>query len=210
MYPYMFTIHPHSKRLSIIHAETYASAHKYDLALEYLQNYNGLGFDLQRLYINCNKNNKLRKGIFLDLINNNHNLKIGTYEMEGIISMANLGLDNKCLFSKIEFVNFLSTIAKLTTLKNIDLQKINIYEAHYHHELGYYDKSINALERSFQAYQKNPIPLFLMVEYHVEQNQLEKARTKFVQAKIISDASFYDYSDFITRISPMISTNNSN
>jgi hypothetical protein len=210
MYPYMLSIHPHSKHLKIIHAETYTSAKKYDTALKYLNDLNGIGFDLQRLYIKCHKDNKLRAGVFHDLIKNNKNIKIGTYEMEGIITMANLGLDNKCLFSKTEFVDFLSTITKSTKLKNIDLQKIHIYEGHYQHELGNNDLSIIALERSFLAYKKNPIPLFLMVEYHVELLQFDKARTKFAQANKISDTSFYDYSEFLTRISPMISSNNLN
>ncbi len=203
MYPYMLSIHPHSKRLNIIHAQTYASAEKYDTALNYLTEFSGLGFSLQRLHIKCSQYNKLDTGRFINLLNNEH-IKIGTYEMEGIISIANLGLDNKCLFSKIEFTDFLSDIVKLTSMSKIDLQKIYIYQAHYYHDLGFNDKSINALQNSFFSYKNNPIPLFLMTEWLIEYNRTDNAKMTFTKAKQVAANSFYDYSDFINKITPLI------
>jgi hypothetical protein len=203
MYPHMLSIHPNSIRLNSIFSETYMSSGQYDEALAYLSPYDGFGTQLQRLTIICNRDGLLKNGLLVNSTHHNH-LKIGTYEMEGIITLSNLGLDNICLFSKNQFIELLSTVTKSTALKNTDAQKVFIYLAHYHHQLGHSSQAIKALESSFTKDTDNPIPLFLMVEWLLEYNQNDKAIIIFTKAKSIANLSYYNYSDFIDRISILI------
>jgi tetratricopeptide (TPR) repeat protein len=200
----MLSIHPHSQRLNIIFSDSYASSGNYKKALEYLQHQNGLGTQLQRLCIQCGQEKKLDSKAFINSINSEVNPIIGTYEIDRIITLSNLGLDNICNFSKIEFIEFLSRITKLKSLRKTDAQKVFIYLAHYNHLLGFHNKAIKSLENSYSSDTTNPIPLFLMIEWLIEKNKIDEAKAIFKKATYISDNSFYDFSDFINRLTPML------
>jgi hypothetical protein len=43
-----------------------------------------------------------------------------------------------------------------------------------------------------------------MVEWLIEYNQTDSAMTMFTKAKHVANNSFYDYSDFIIRLSPLV------
>lgn len=203
MYPQMAAIHPDSKRLKIIFADSYLSARQYDKALKSLENIDGLGVKLNRLSILCKKQSKLKEGAILKTLDNVTN-KIGEYESEGIIQLANLGLDNQCTFKKVEFIKFLDIIEKLPFSKKITKQKILLYKAHYLYVLGEKNKAILALESSYNQDPVNPIPLFLMIEWLIENHQIQNAATVFVKAKKIANKSIYDYTDFIERINSLL------
>jgi tetratricopeptide (TPR) repeat protein len=207
MYPYMLSIHPNSTRLHSIFADTYASSGEYTKALEYIANDNRLGARLQRLSIKCRKNGTIDSESLLMSLHNKSSIKIGTYEMDGIIELANLGLDNQCSFSKDEFIELLLTIITSARMNNTDAQKSLIYLAHYYHYKGETNNAIKSLESSFNKDEKNPIPLFLMVEWLIEKNRINEANTIFNKANIIATNSLSDYSDFIKRITPMLVKN---
>lgn len=203
MYPFMLSAHPNSLRLKIIFAEAYKSAKQYDRAIDYLKDENGLGVSLQRLDIECAQTKSLKTGALLKSLTRAE--KIGTYEMEGIINLANLGLDNDCIFDKAEFVQFINSIMLLPIINNVAEQKILLYKAHYHHALNHIEPSLNTLELSFLKDINNPIPLFLKIDWLIEMGRYEEAKNVFIKAQTVSNDSWYDYSEFVTHATAALS-----
>lgn len=204
MYNYMISVHPESPRLNTVFAEAYAASGKYYEALQYLDKNHSLGADLYRLNIQCLQTGKLNDGSFFKLIQSKDKISIHHYSLNGIITLANYGMDNKCVFSKLEFINFLKFIVNSGTIRNNDAQKILLYLAHYFYEQKYNNEAISALHESFLKNQSNPIPLFLMTEWLIKGNRPNESKKTFRKAKHIANNSFYDYSDFVRRIEPML------
>lgn len=206
MYHHMLSVHPESQRLNILFANAYTDAMQYNKALQYLQGYGGFGIELHRLIIQCLQKGEISPGTMSNLIKEKNHIIIDNYELDRIITLSNLGLDNECTFNKLEFAEFLKYTTKHASSKNINIQKILIYLAHYYRDIGYVDKSISALEKSFAADTSNPIPLFLMAEWLINGNMISEARLVYNKANNISNDSIYDYSDFKDRIGLMLSS----
>jgi protein O-mannosyl-transferase len=198
MYPYMIAAHPQSLRVKIIFADAYTQAGKYEEALEFLKNEPSLGASLHQLCIICEKSKKITKNAILNTVNNK-NSKVGTYEMEGIIKLANLGLDKKCQFEYTEFIQFLDSVFTLPIVDKLAEQKLLLYVAHYQHALGQIDNSLHTLEQSFSKDKTNPIPLFLKIDWLIENRRYPEAEEVFLTAKQIAMHSWQDYNEFINR-----------
>ena len=146
----------------------------------------------------------LKKGDLLAALTEADN-KIGTYEMEGIINLANLGLDNICSFDKEEYIRFLNRVLLLPIVNKVAEQKILLYKAHYHHALEQTEQSFDALERSFAKDSLNPIPLFLMIDWLIEKKRYDEAEKVFSRARNAADKSWYDYTDFVKNANSALS-----
>ena len=198
MYPHMLGIHPQSLRLKIIFADTYFKAGQYEKAESYLANEKSLGAQLQLLDIQCIKIKKIESTQLLQSIQGNH--KIGTYEMEGIIHLANRGLDKDCQLDKQAFLIFLQSILQFPIVNKVAEQKILLYKAHYHYALDQLDLALTTLENSYTKDTSNPIPLFLKIEWLIKANQFQTARQLFEKVKRLTDSNWRDYSEFVKRI----------
>jgi hypothetical protein len=196
MYPHMLAIHPQSKRLKIIFADTYFKAGQYDVAYHYLDNVKGLGAELQRLDIQCIQSKTIENNQLLNLIKKHH--KIGTYEMEGIITLANRGLDAECKLDKQTFILFLHSVLQYPIVNKVAEQKVLLYKAHYHYALGQFKLALSSLEDSFAKDTSNPIPLFLKIDWLIEAKLYKEAKLVFVTAKKSADRSLFDYAEFIS------------
>lgn len=196
LFPHFLSAHPNSPRVKIIFADAYSRAGKYDQALGYLENGSNLGTHLQRLTINCAKEGYLAEGELLAL-QTYDNIKIGTHEMEGLITLANLGLDEKCIFNPLNFITILDTVLKKPIINPVAEQKLLLYKAHYHHKLLQFELAKESLYASWRKEQKNPIPLFLLIDWLIETGQDAEATKVFSTAEEVALNSWYDYSDFI-------------
>lgn len=196
MYPHMYAAHPESSRLKSIFASTYSNAGLYTKAHAVLDGEVGLGAGLQRLEIECFDVGELENGA-LSLLLEKTNNKVAMYEMEGIITLANLGLDDKCAIDALEFVSFIDGIMLLPVVNNVAEQKLLLYKAHYQHKLEKFDDAISTLSISWSKDTSNPIPLFLQVDWLFEQGNFEKAQITFEKAEQITLSSWYDYSEFV-------------
>jgi len=190
-------MHPDSLRLKTIFAESYSQANQYDKALIYLENEKSLGSRLQILNIKCKKTLNLKKDELNSLLSIK-NIKIGTYEMEGLINLANLGLDQECHFNKEDFITLLNKVLLRPIINNVAEQKLLLYLAHYYHELKQPEKYLDALQRSFLKDKSNPIPLFLKIDWLIELKRYQEAKLVFITAKTSADNSLYDYTEFIS------------
>jgi hypothetical protein len=207
MYQHMLSVHPNSKRLNTLFADAYSDAGQHDNALKILLKHNGLGVELHRLIIQCRHTRKLPSGVFINLIQTNNNI-FDNYELDKLITLSNLGLDEECNFKRLEFIELLKSITTYSPSKAGDVQKLLMYLAHYHRVIGNSNESITALEKSFASNRSNPIPLFLMVEWLIEDNKISDANKIFIKAKRISNNNLYDHSDFIDRITKILSLHN--
>ncbi len=199
MYPHMLAIHPQSLRLKIIFADSYFQAGQYNKADSFLAGEKGLGVNLQRINIRCVKTKKIKNHALLQLVNKTH--KIGTYEMEGIIALANRGLDEECQLDKQTFLQFLQSIIQFPIVDKVAEQKILLYTAHYHYALNQLDLALATLEDSYTKDTSNPIPLFLKIDWLIENKRYQAAEQVFILAKISADKSWHNYSEFVTNAS---------
>ena len=196
MYPHMFAAHPKSSRLKSIFSSTYSNAGLYAKAYAVLEGEASLGAGLQRLEIECIDTGEFDDGALTLLLEKTGN-KIAMYEMEGIITLANLGLDDKCAIDDLEFVSFIDEIMLLPIVNNVAEQKLLLYKAHYQHKLEKFDDAISTLSSSWNKDISNPVPLFLQVDWLFEQGNYEKAQITFEKAEKIALSSWYDYSEFV-------------
>ncbi len=204
MYQHMISIHPNSQRLNTLYANAYMDSGQYKKAIIHLQKHDNLGSNLHRLIIQCRQTKKLSKGALYNLIETDNNISIDNYEFDGIVTLSNFGLDHKCDFSKVEFIQFLTLIVNTASIRENNAQKIYLYLAHYYYAINDHKKAYSSLKDSHSTYPENPIPLFLMTEWLINDSRIKEAKTTFIHAKQISYKSIHDYSDFIERITPMI------
>jgi hypothetical protein len=127
-----------------------------------------------------------------------NNIKIGSYEIEGLINLANLGLDKKCIFNKNEFINLLNKTLLFPIIDKTAEQKLLLYLAHYYHELKQPEKYLATLQTSFLKDKSNPIPLFLKIDWLIELKRYQEAKDLFIVAKQTAKTARLDYSNFIS------------
>tara|TARA_R110001599_G_scaffold215962_2_gene414226 strand:+ start:2430 stop:4295 length:1866 start_codon:yes stop_codon:yes gene_type:complete len=197
MYPHMFEIHPESLRLKSIFASSYAAAGLYSEARAVVANVDTLGAKLQVLELDCLEFGALNDGALLTLGARPVGDRISTNEMEGLITLANLGLDSKCDFNSKVFISLLDSSLGLPFINKLYEQKLLLYKAHYLHRIMLYPEALTTLTLSWEKDARNPIPLFLKVDWLIELNDLDQAIIVFRKAESIALDSWYDYSDFI-------------
>ena len=196
LYPSMLASNPGSKRIAAIFAEAFTTAGRFDDARAVLQNFTGPGIGLQRLYIDCRQ-----RGALTDAQLDEARAALGTvvvthYEMEGLLQLANLGLDGKCAFSHAAYVAVLDGAASGRVRDEQARQKLLIYKAHYLHEAHRDDAAFHALEASYAAAPENPIPLFLAAEWEIDRHEVAAARRYYQRAMGVAQRAFGDFSEY--------------
>jgi len=199
LYTRMFVIHPQSPRLRINLASDYTENGEFDRARRMLAGFAGPGFDLQRAYVSCRQSGQLSKDE-LGQIQFQSKDKVTTYELQGLVELANLGLDSQCVFSHEDFLRLLDQALRARVINNRSIQVLCIYKAHYLHEAGKIEAALAALDTAFQAYGSNPAPLFLATEWLIEAKDKVKAEEYFARARAMAEKSRQDYSEEINRI----------
>lgn len=195
LFPYLLSVRPESPRLLILFADTYSSAGQYDQALQYLDKLRGLGVELQRVSILCTEN----KADLNDKIKkiNVENEKISNYELEGLMKVSNQILDNVCSIDALKYVAFLDRAIERPIVNNVAKQKLLLYRGHLLRKSGDFSGARESLLRSFEADKSNPIPLFLLVEWLLEQGNYIESKSVFERAKFVATSSRYDYTEFL-------------
>jgi len=196
MYPKMLSIHPGSLRLKSIFSATYSDAGLYDKARSYLMGEKGMGAELQLMVIECRESGHIDNHAFMKL-SGLPDIRVSNYEIEGIIELANMGLDDLCQIDANEFVNFIDQVLTKPVVNKVAEQKLLLYKAHFEHKSHKIPEAISALSESWARDMSNPIPLFLQVEWLVDDNQHDRAEQVYQKAKMLALESWYDYSEFI-------------
>jgi len=173
LYNFVYQQRPGSQRINAILAEELTRRKQYEQALTLLEHRNEAGPVLQKLYIKCKKNNVLSRA---DLNKGKDSITspINDYVLSGIIALANLGIDEKCRFSIEEFTALLYKAANTTAKTMRDQQKIWIYYAHFLRKSDNYSAYL-ALERAYELYENNPVPLLLAAEWSLQDKRYQAA-----------------------------------
>lgn len=195
LFPYLLSVRPESPRLLILFADTYSSAGQYDQALQYLNKLEGLGVELQRVSILCTENKEDLNDRVQKI--NVDNEKISNYELEGLMKVSSQILDNVCSIAALNYVTFLDRAIGRPIINDVAKQKLLLYRGHLLHKGGDFSGARESLLRSFEADKSNPIPLFLLVEWLVEQGNYIESKTVFERAKFVATSSRYDYTEFL-------------
>lgn len=186
---------PTSPRLLTTFAEGYTSAGRFDEARAFLARVPGLGARLQGLDIDCRQSGRLDPAA-LESVWRDFDGKIGLYETEGFIQLANLGLDGRCAFPHDRFVVALERALAAHVRDRTIRNKLLTFVAHYQHEDGASDAALATLERAYAASPDNPIPLFLAAEWSVDRRDIGGARRYYARAQAAIGRSLADYSNF--------------
>ena len=199
LYTRMLVVHPQSPRLRINLASDYTQNGEFDKARRMLAGFAGQGFDLQQAYISCSQYGRLSQ-TELKKIAFRSDSKITTYELQGLIELANLGLDNKCAFPPEEYLRIVGESLSAHIINDRSVQSLWIYKAHYLYKTGKFETALAALDMAFRAYDSNPVPLFLATEWLIEAKDKVRAEKYFALAQAIAEKSRQDFSAPINRI----------
>jgi len=199
LYTRMFVVHPQSPRLRINLASDYTENGEFDKARKMLAGFAGQEFDLQRAYVSCRQSGRLSEAE-LGQIQFQSKDKVTTYELQGLVELANLGLDSQCVFPHEDFLRLLDQALRAHVINNRSIQILGIYKAHYLHETGKFEVALAALDTAFQAYDSNPAPLFLATEWIIEAKDKIRAEKYFARAQAIAEKNRQDFSVAIDRI----------
>ncbi|MGH8743565.1 MAG: hypothetical protein ACREUY_04725, partial [Burkholderiales bacterium] len=199
MFAQIARVHPSSLRLRITLASDFAEAGKFDEAKDALSGLVGPGFDLQRAYISCRQYGQLPATELKQIVFHGGS-KITTYEMQGLIELANLGLDDHCAFPPEEYLRIADGALSAHVINDRSVQSLWIYKAHYLHKIGKFEAALAALDAAFQAYNSNPTPLFLATEWLVQAKDKMRAEKYFARAQASAGKSRQDFSAAIDRI----------
>jgi len=199
MFAQIALVHPDSPRLRITLASDYTEGAKFNAARAALAGLVGPGFELQRAYISCRESGQLSPAQ-LKKITFQTDSKITTYEVQGLIELANLGLDDKCAFSGDEYLRILDQALVAHVINNRSVQSLWMYKAHYLHKAGNSQAALAALDAAFQAYDSNAAPLFLATEWLIQAQDKARAERYFAHAQAVAKRNHQDFSAVIDRI----------
>jgi len=183
---YTYIAHPESPRASVIRANNLALAGQYKQANQLLSKFNGPGYTLNKLYIQCLEKKSINDEQLVMAGNELHQwLRI--YELSGLMKLANLGLDNKCSFSNEQFLKLLETALDQNFSHNAQKQKIMIYKAHYLHKKQNHEAAIKTAVDAYEVNRLNPMPLAMAIEWLSESGQTGLASDYIQNIKTLSD-----------------------
>ena len=196
---YTYATHINSPRTNIARADRLAQAKLYTQAQQMLSKFSGPGYTLNKLYIEC-----LEQGSIVDdqLDRVGHELHewLRIYELNGLIKIANLGLDNECRFSNDHFLKLLNTALDQNFINTTQKQNIMVYKAHFLHKSQNYESAARTAVEAYEINKLNPIPLAMAIEWLAESGQTELANVYLQQLKSLSGEHNGKYNRLIKKL----------
>ncbi len=199
MYLYMQKQRPDSRRLAVIVANMYAENGFYARARHLLKRFDGVGFQVNLLYMNCMQKGALQADDFNQISMNKESL-VDLYASEAIMNLANLGLDEHCKFDSMYFIDLVDHALRARVRSKLARQKLLMYKAHYLHRDNRLYDAVAALDAAFYQFDENPVPLFLVSEWFIDNKQYDKAQIYYQKAVNVSNKTGRNYSEFIDDI----------
>ncbi|MBI2800169.1 MAG: hypothetical protein HYX63_07755 [Gammaproteobacteria bacterium] len=199
-YTAAFQSHPKSPTAISQLAELFIEQKQYQEALSVLRGVPGAGAVIQRAYIECRMNGKL-KGDEIDpsVINNDRILT--NYAAAAIVEFAKIGLDQHCDFSREKFVNLLLAAATKPTREVRSTFLMRFYAAHYQWALKRKDDALASLDIAHRLDPADPMPLFLSSEWLLDMGDVTGGRAALSAAIESAGRSGKDYRDLSEGVS---------
>lgn len=170
LYYYMEIHHPNSKRLASLLSKQASDTGNYQLARNKLSQFNDFGTETQLKFIDCQEYKTLDDHQIDPDKLIQHNYLVDNHASMQLIDIANLGLDNKCSFSKPQFLKYLNKILITDRLTGNNRQLLMMYKAHYEWELSQTKQAILTLRKIHNLNTNNLTPLFLACEWSLDKN----------------------------------------
>jgi hypothetical protein len=181
----LYAAHPDSPSAIAIMADQYVNAWSPHLAWEILDRPERAGFKLHAMVIRCRVSHRLADSEFIEL-NKRIDSLIQSYELTGLIELANQGLDNQCNFSSKQFMEILD-LAIINSTQGMARQKLLVYKAYFQKKSGELEDSFLTLEQAFGTAPLSPMPLFLAADWLIDAGDKARARQYYQRAIAASD-----------------------
>lgn len=181
----LYAAHPNSPSAIANMADRYAEAWSPDLAWKILDRPERAGFKLQAMVIRCRLTHQLADSELVEL-NRRIDSIILSYELTGLIELANQGLDDQCSFSPVHFRNTLE-LAIAHSPGGLSRQKLLIYKAYYQRKSGELEQALSTLEEAYAAARTSPMPLFLAADWLLDANDNARGRQYYRRAIVAAN-----------------------
>jgi tetratricopeptide (TPR) repeat protein len=109
-------------------------------------------------------------------------------------------LDNLCHFSSLDFIGLIDKVLEARANDSLARQKLRMYKAHYLHREKKYILAVRQLDRAFDEYASNPVPLFLASEWLLDVGNMGVAKKYYHSALEVAKQSGKNYSELIKQV----------
>lgn len=181
----LYAAHPNSPSAIAVMADRYVEAWSPDLAWKILDRPERAGFKLQAMVIRCRLTHQLPDSELIE-INRRIDSMILSYELTGLIELANQGLDEQCSFSPAYFMNTLQ-LAITHSPAGLSRQKLLVYKAYYQRKSGELEQALSTLEEAYAAARTSPMPLFLATDWLLDTNDKVRGRQYYQRAIVAAN-----------------------
>lgn len=195
---YFYRAHPASARASALLAEQLTGQGQLNAALAVLSKLDSSGARLHRMYIRC-----LRYGALADAelasLQKNLSSPINDYTSSGLMEVAGLGLDGRCVFSAEQYISLLDATLNLVIREKSTRYKLNLYRAYYLARAGQLTAALDSINRAGALYPDNPVPRFVKADLYIALGAVAEARLAYNTAVELAKAAterhkgFQDY-----------------
>jgi hypothetical protein len=173
---------PPSVRARVELAQRYIDRGATDEARRLLAGQERFVFRLQTIYIDCLEIGRVAPAA-LAAAQSGRPDAVADYDASGLILLANLSLDGGCAIPQRNLLSLLEAVSTAPRMLNTRRQKLWMYAAHLRHALGDGDAALAALDRAFQSYPGNPVPLLLAAHWSLDVGNDPRGRSYYERAR---------------------------
>ncbi|MEA2094341.1 MAG: hypothetical protein U9P11_07245, partial [Pseudomonadota bacterium] len=203
-YRFVYTAHPYSKRVVTIFANTNAEAGQFQEAFRLLDRFDDAGFSINRLYVMCQRDGFLSDESIHKVAGSLKGI-VEHHAVNGLFKLANLGLDDQCVFSSTAWQALLDAVFRLPVSAN-NKANLMMYRAHFYQREGELENAISTLDEVYELTPDSPIPLFLATEWLIASGDPERARVIYEKASAVVSDSRKNYAEYTDRIDVLLDT----
>lgn len=189
---------PKSEQVAYLQSQRFVAKGDYQKAKLRIKPFNSLGASFWKLDIDCMDQKLLNDEQMIGLVKPSIN-KVGNFELNSLVDIANLGLEHKCNFKYSTFINLMDDLLAKPNITTQNRQLIMMYKAHYLWHSNKKNEAVSFLEETHAVSPENLTPLFLACEWSLD----EKMPTVMeICPKVIGlgQAMSYKFSDLTAKV----------
>jgi protein O-mannosyl-transferase len=166
----------------------------FDGARAVLKDGRGLGPRLQEIYLDCREEGRIDPKR-IDSARAELGRTVGDYETTGLILIANLAIDRKCVLPQESLLGLLVAAATVPVIQPADRRMLWMYVGHLRQGAGDTPGAVDALESALRADPINPLPLLLAALWQLDAGDADAARALYGRARAIGAPGRLDLSE---------------
>lgn len=174
LFEYMYSVHPKSSRLQNVKAGLLAREGKYFEAYRLLDETDDQRFALKKLTIKCMEEGKLDDSL-IESATSQINRPIHSDYVSTLADLTNLGISDKCEYNNDKVIDLIDRALEYRVINNFEKHRIIVYRAYHYWNQDKYPEALSNLERAYEYYPNDPVPLLLAVNLSYRTGQKERA-----------------------------------